>query len=270
VARLVFDIADDHVGYWRVYGRGAGQAREIAATEAAYLRGADAVVAVSSVLIERLRGAGYEGPISLIPNGVWLNAYDPHLGNRIRSRYQLGGPIIGLIGNHDKRTELASALEVADRLRGTGATVLVVGRGSALGWAQAAARQRQISNIRFTGLVPPEEIGAFFAAVDVGLCPYARNPASDASSPMRVISHCAAGSQVVCTELEEVRRMNLANVTLVENTPEAFARAVREMLGRPRMRTAGIEKYDLARLVADYTRVLGIQARSNVVHSDEV
>ena len=62
----------------------------------------------------------------------------------------------------------------------------------------------------------------------------------------------------VCSGLEEVRRMNFSNVTLVENTPAEMAAAVRRVLRVPRARPLGIEKYDLTHLVGDYERALGI------------
>lgn len=254
--RLIFDVADDNPGYWRVYGRVPDYADEIAATEHAYLRKADAVVAVSTVLAERLRSDGYRGPLSLIPNGVDLSEYRPELGARTRQELGLSGPIVGLIGNHDKKTEMESVLAVADQLSGTTATLLVVGKGAALAWAQAAARSRNLLNIRFIGFVRPERVGAYFAAVDIGLCPYAKNPAADASSPMRLIAHSAAGSQVICTDLEEVRRMGFENVTIVDNTPTAIAAAVRNVLGCPRRVPSRIEDYDLSRLAAQYTSIL--------------
>jgi hypothetical protein len=254
--RVVFDVFDDNVGYARTYARSKALADEIADAERSYLCRADAVVAASSVLADRLRGRAYTGPLATIPNGVHLDAFSPTLGQQVRARLGLSRSVIGLIGNHDRWPELEKLLEIAGRLADTSATFLVVGRGHALPRAIAIARRRGLNNIRFVGFVTPTDVGAYFSAVDVGLCPYARNPAADAASPLRLLSYSAAGCAVVCTRLEEVRRMAFPNVILADDTAEDIARGVREALGRPRERPPQIAEYDIRALASQYEHVL--------------
>jgi glycosyltransferase involved in cell wall biosynthesis len=256
VPRLVFDVFDDNVGYAEIYGRSRELAGEIAASERAYLQRADAVVAASSVLVERLRAGGYKGPLACIPNGVRMDEFSKEAGEHVRTRLGISGPVVGLIGNHDKSVELDRVLEVARVLADTSATFLIVGRGSALPRAARLARLRRLDNVRFVGFVPPQQIAAYFSAIDVGLCPYSRNRAADAASPMRLLSHSAAGSTVVCTRLEEVRRMALPNVVLVDDSPEDVARGVREALRHPRGRSPRIADYDIRQLARRYEQVL--------------
>ena len=250
--RVVFDLADDNVGYWRVYGRFQWFAEQIAATEADYLDHAAAIVTVSSVLQERVLQRGCRYPPTVIPNGVALREYAIDRPRPLR----VDGPLIGLIGNHDKPSELRKVLLAAETLRNTGAHVAIVGRGSALPVATAIIRERGLDNVSVVGFVPPEQVAAYFAATDVGVCPYAKNPASDASSPMRLIAHAAAGSSVVCTRLEEVRRMAFSNVCLVDDSAEALADGIRTALGMPRHCPAQMRDYDLPRLAARFEAVL--------------
>jgi hypothetical protein len=254
--RLVFDVFDDNVGYWQTYGPVKGYAADIATTEAAYLRRADAVVAVSSVLADHLVEAGYDGPLAIIPNGVRLGDFDQEPSPTLRQELGLRGRVIGLIGNHNRLYELEKVLDVAERLSGADLTFLIVGRGAAVEPARKLAQQKRLSNVRFVGFVPPARVTAYFALVDVGLCPYKQTASAHASCPMRLMSYLAAGSSVVCTDLEEVRRMRFPNVVLVGDSPEEMTRGIVEVLGRPRQRPAILREYDVDTLVDRYERVL--------------
>ncbi|MGH2356355.1 MAG: glycosyltransferase [Chloroflexota bacterium] len=257
--RLVFDVFDDNVGLWRAHGRMQGYAAEIAATEAAYLERADAVVVVSRVLADRLRAAGCQKPLTLIPNGVRLSDFSgagSDAGQALRRELGLRGPVIGLIGNHDRWDELARVLDVARIHAALPATFLIVGRGAAVQRAQHEAARAGLSNVRFAGFVPPERVAPYFAAVDVGLCPYTKSAGADAQCPMRLLAYSAAGSAVVCTELEEVKRMRLPNVVLVGDRPEQLAAGVVEALRLPRQRPAEMQHYDIEALARRYEQVL--------------
>jgi glycosyltransferase involved in cell wall biosynthesis len=256
VNRLVFDLFDDNVGLWRSYGRATSYADEIATVEQDYLRCANATVAVSTVLCDRLRTSGYQGPLTWIPNGVQLDAFSPAAGEQVRKANGLSGQVVGLVGNHERWLELDRVLEVARLLSDTSATFLIVGRGDAVSRAAKVARAERLSNVRFLGFVPQSHIAAYFSAIDVGLCPYPKDPAADARCPLRLLSHSAAGSAVVCTQLEEVRRMGFPNVILVGDSAVDMASGVREALRRPRQRPPQIAEYDIRALARRYEQVL--------------
>ena len=256
VHRLIFDLFDDNAGLARMSRRSARLADEIAAVERAYVRRADAVVAATSVLADRLRAAGYRGELAHIPNGVDPDRFSLNDGQRLRATLGLQGPVVGLVGNHERWVELERVLDVAQLLADTPATFLIVGRGSMVSRARQVANAKRLSNVRFVGFVPQPQVYAYFAAIDVGLCPYVRDPSADARSPLRLLSHSAAGSAVISTHLEEVKRMSLPNVTLVEETPEAIAAGVREVLRRPRERPPQIAHYDIRLLARKYEDIL--------------
>lgn len=255
-SRLVLDAFDDNVGLWLANGRSPDYATEIAANEEAYLHRADAVVAVSSVLVDRLRNRGYRGRLELIPNGVRLSDFARGDGLGIRQALGLEGIVIGLVGNHDKWSELEKVLEAARLLSGLQATFLIVGRGSAIKQAQRMVEKDRRSNVRFAGFIPPAQVAPYFGAIDVGLCPYAKSAGSDAQSPMRLLAYSAAGCAVVSTDLEEVKRMALPNVVLVGDSPQAIAEGVQEALHLPRERPAQMQQYDIETLALRYEQVL--------------
>ncbi len=254
--RVIFDLFDDNVAYWRSFGRVPEYADEIAETERAYLQRADAVVAASSVLVDLAYERGARGPVYHIPNGVDLRRFDRADGTRIRAQLGIRGKLIGVIGNHDKPYELEKVLDAAKMFLDEDITFLIGGRGSAVPAIRQRAWREGLSNVVFQGYIPPPEAADWVSALDVGLCPYAKTPGADAGSPMRLLMYAAAGLPTVCTDLEEVRRMHFPNVVLVDDNAQSLGEGIRQALGLPRGRPPQIEDYDLQRLVARYEAVL--------------
>src|SRR5205814_6042089 len=104
--------------------------------------------------------------------------------------------------------------------------------------------------------VEPDQVSAYFSAVDVGLCPYEKHEGSDAQTPMRLLSYTAAGCAVVSTALEEVQRMRLPNVVLVGDSASEMAAGIRQALQLPRRRPPEIDDYDVGVLTHQYEDVL--------------
>ena len=254
--RLILDLADDNVAYWRSFGRIPAYADEIAQTEQAYLHAADAVVTVSSVLAAQARAQGARGPVHLIPNPVDLHRFDRLDGAAIRQRLALPGRLIGSVGSHDKPAELDKLLDMATLLAGEDLTLLIAGRGAAVPAARGRAQREHRTNVRFTGYIPPADAAALMSALDVGICPYPKSPGADASSPMRLLQYTAAGVPTVCTDLEEVRRMRFPNVVLVPDDAPGLAAGIQAALRMPHGRPPEIAAYDLPRLVAQYEAIL--------------
>jgi glycosyltransferase involved in cell wall biosynthesis len=254
--RVVFDLSDDNVAFWRGAGQMPGYADEIGATEREYLRDADAVVAASSVLRDRAMALGARGPVHLIPNGVDMCAFRLARPGPVRARLGIRGPLAGSVANHDSRAEIDKLVDAAKLLSATDVTILVAGRGRAIEHAARRARREHITNIVFYGYVSPEEAPSVIAALDVGLCSYRKSAMDDARSPMRLLMYAAAGVPAVCTDLEEVRRMALPNAVLVDDSAGALADGIRAALAFPRGRPAGFEAYDARQLARRYEEVL--------------
>jgi glycosyltransferase involved in cell wall biosynthesis len=254
--RLIFDLFDENVAYWRSFGPVPAYAAEIERTELAYLQSADAVVAASSVLADKAGLLGARGPVHLIPNGVDLRQYAHADGAAFRQRLGVAGKLVGSVANHDKLAELEKILAAAQMLSAEQVTFLIAGRGSAVPLAQRKASRLGLSNILFQGFIPPDQVADLISALDVGLCAYARSPMDDARSPMRLLLYSAAGLPTVCTDLEEVRRMNFPNVVLVQDDPASLAAGVRSALQMPRTMPGQISDYDLPVLVERWEGVL--------------
>ena len=254
--RLVFDLFDDNVSYWQSVGRAPGYAAEIAHIESAYLQKADVVVAASTVLADKARTLGARGQICHIPNGVDLCLFDGLDGAKARSELGIRGKLVGSIANYDRATELDKVVDAAKLLAGKEIVLIIAGRGAAMRSAKQRAEREGVTNLIFRGYVPPAEAPGLVSAFDVGLCTYTRTPMDDARSPMRLLMYAAAGLPTVCTNLEEVRRMQFSNVVLAEDDPRSLAEAIQSALELPRLRPPQIKSYDLPRLVEQYEAVL--------------
>jgi glycosyltransferase involved in cell wall biosynthesis len=254
--RVVFDLFDDNVAYWQSLGRAPGYANEIAATEQRYLDQADAVVAASSVLREKAERLGARGPVHHIPNGVDFCQFRLARPGPVRRRLGVRGPLVGSVANHDNMLEIDKLLDTARLLAATGITVLIAGRGVGMERAAQRIRDERIDNVILYGYVAPDEAPSLISALDVGLCSYRQSAMDHARSPMRLLMYAAAGVPAVCTDLEEVRRMHLPNVVLVDDTADAVAEGIRSALRLTRGRPSELDAYEVRGLAKRYEAVL--------------
>jgi glycosyltransferase involved in cell wall biosynthesis len=253
--RLIFDLFDDNAVLWRKLGRQKEYADEIESTERDYLQSADAIITASSVLAEKA-GALTSRPIHHIPNGVNTRLFTSADGTRLRAQWNVPEKIVGVLGNHDDPTELKRILDTARLLSNSHLTFVVAGRGSALNKAKTYAAREGLSRVIFVEEVAMENTADTVSAFDIGVCAYSKTAADDARSPMRLLMYAAAGLPIVCTDLEEVRRMEFPNVIRVAGDPQSFAEGILRAHQMPRSIPAQIIKYDLHRLAAHYEHVL--------------
>ncbi len=255
---LVTDIFDDNVGLWLAHGANKAYAQEIQESEAAWVRHSQQTVVVSSVLGDKIRKEYPDASLVHIPNGVDLSSYQP---NRAAARQALGlsesTTYIGNIGALDNITEADRILEVAKTLRShKNIEILVVGKGNALSYLGRTAAEQGLNNLRFKGFVTGQRLLHYFQALDIGLCPYEDTPADAARVPMRLLHYSAVGAKVVCTSLEEVRRMNFENVLLAKNDKTDFAAKVQDALELPHQVPHSLPQYDISTLTRRYETVL--------------
>ncbi|WP_129672187.1 glycosyltransferase [Candidatus Chloroploca sp. Khr17] len=223
-----------------------------------------ASVAARSVLVDKARTLGTCAPIQLIPNGIELDQYAPATSTALRARLGVRGPVVGTLANYDNPAEIDILLQIARLLADSEVTVLIAGRGSALPRAQQIVRKESISNVRFVGYVPFSEAPKLVAQFDAGLCVYMRSPMDEARSPMRLLMYSASGIPVVCTGLEEVRRMDFSNTVCVAGNAASFATGIKEALKLPRKRPSQIAAYDIKRLAAQYEDLLQGNANCDI------
>lgn len=144
------------------------------------LRAAALVIAVADRYRDVLIGEGARNAIT-IPIGVDPNAVraarEPH--ERLTLVYA------GSLGEH---YDVETVLEAA---RAMDLDVVIAGQGP----AEARLRSMAPPNVRFVGVVSPEELKHLYASADIGLAPYVA--ASMVALPTKLFDYLAAGLPVI-------------------------------------------------------------------------
>ena len=197
---------------------------------------AQAVVAVSAALAERIREAGIRPErIHTIPNGVDTARFAPR--DRSAARATLGlapnAPLVLFVGNLKpvKAIDtLIRAFAVVARARADAALV-IAGSGPLDGPLRALARQLGLGGVvRFTGGQSPEAIATWMNAADV-LC----LPSLSEGMPNVVLEAGASGLPVVATRvggIPEIVREGVTGLLVAPSDPAALAEALASALSR--------------------------------------
>ncbi len=119
--------------------------------------------------------------------------------------------------------------------------VIIVG-GSEDELAPIRAAARGLSNVRFTGQLPPVDAWQYLVAADVGVVPYlpAGRDTVPYQSPLKIFEYMAAGCAIVASDLPHLHELLVdgRNATLVPpGDPDALAAAITALAKDPqRMR----------------------------------
>ena len=169
-------------------------------------RGADFVLPVTAVLADMVLAAGVpKERIAVIPNGI-----DPErFGNNSLSiedaKSKLGLShrlVLGFTGFVREWHGLDRVVDlIADRAKGAGLHLLVVGDGPARESLQVRARYRGIADcVTVTGIVDRDQVPDYVAAFDIALqpsvVPYA--------SPLKLFEYLAMGRAIVAPALPNI------------------------------------------------------------------
>lgn len=174
---------------------------------------ADYLLAVSREVAQYLNKAGAEpGRIHVVPNGVDINRFSPHL---FPTPLSLGENfVVGFVGTLKPWHGLEGLIEAFARLhqRHHDTELLIVGDGP-----QRPAIERQLKTLRcssrvhLTGAMPPPAVPGLIAAMDVAVAPYA---ALDDFyfSPLKVYEYMAAGRPVITSGIGQLAELFVPGV----------------------------------------------------------
>lgn len=190
---------------------------------------ADAVVAVAAALKDELVRLGAPAEkITVLRNGVDLSRFRPADRDEIRARMNLEGPVVasvgGLIGRkgHDVVIRALAAMPEA--------TLLVVGEGEEESALKSLAAAIGVADrVRFIGAVPHEALADIYNVADALALASTRE-----GWPNVVLEAMACGTPVVAANAggaAEAVGAPEAGRIVSKRTPEAFAEALREIVG---------------------------------------
>lgn len=241
-ARVEEDVAAGRI----VDRAGAERASERA------IAAASALVAVSEGVARYLRDRFDVGDrVHVVPNGVDPEAYPEEL---VRARAEGEGRrpfTVGYVGAFRSYHGLDTLIDAFALLheRHPGARLMLVGEGSDLPRARQALEAHGLMDATdFAGPVPPHEVPARLALMDVGVAPYAVSHASYAS-PLKVLEYMASGLPVVASGVvEQLERLVDADDVPILFPPgdapalaDALDRLARDAEMRARLGAAGRE-----------------------------
>lgn len=220
---------------------------------------ADAVVAVSQVLVDGLRGRGID-PL-LIPNGVDVQVFKDAEAPTAQDE---STPLAAFVGHLSDRVDVELLNAVADR----GMRIRMIGPPQETMTQGHLSTLQAHPNVEWAGRVPYSELGRALSDVTTCLLPYGDTAFNRASFPLKILEYLAAGRRVVSSDLPAVRWLD---TPLVEraHSAEGFAAAVERSLSSPLtpaeivQRRAFAEQHSWAartRLLADR---LGLVSRSS-------
>jgi glycosyltransferase involved in cell wall biosynthesis len=199
-------------------------------------RQAAAVVAVSQALKDKLTtlGVAHER-IHVLRNGVDLELFHADDRDSVRAELQLRRPTLLSVGNllafkgHGLVIEALSLLPECE--------LVIAGDGPDRAAFEALARQRGVSErVRFVGSLQQQDLRRYYCAADALLLASSRE-----GWPNVLLEAMACGTPVVATAVggvPEIVTSTDAGAMVEERSAPALARAVRELLARPRERAA--------------------------------
>jgi glycosyltransferase involved in cell wall biosynthesis len=194
-------------------------------------RAASVVLPVTQVLANILIEAGVlPDRITVMPNGVDLARFPPRPPKPENTAVALG--FVGFVRDwHGLDTVIAGM--AASK---TACTLTIVGDGPARPDLQALAGHLGIAGqVRFTGIIPPEDVAAAVTQFDIALQP----KSTPYASPLKIFDYMAASCAIAAPDQPNIREILHHDTTALlfdPDTPGAMWRAVETLITTPTLR----------------------------------
>ena len=181
--------------------------------------------------------------IALIPNGCDLDPVpSAPEDERFGQLCALKGPILGLVGNLEAKTDVA----LLDRLAQERPNCNLVLIGSTHANATAMELDKH-ANVHFFGVVPYPEVKAWIARFDVALVPHLDTDQTRSMHPLKMLVYAAVGVPIVSTKVQNLG--DFAPFIEVADSHDAFLEAVDGVLNGDRR----LDETALAALVQEHS-----------------
>lgn len=158
------------------------------------------ILVVSAAAAEYLRRRGVN-PAKIVIARHWVETtpFARASSRDVRAEFGWAGFIVMFAGNLGMVQGLDTVIEAAALLRERDDLLFVfVGDGSDRARLESMVAEKQLSNVRFAGRHPAEEMPDFFRAADALLVHLRPSEIADHAVPTKILSYLAAGRPVVC------------------------------------------------------------------------
>lgn len=190
------------------------------------LRWADGAIAGNQEAAARLRQAGFQKPVAVIPQlGVDPEHFAPHSAGELRRALELNAFTVGYVGRLVPEKGLLLLLDAL-----TGLELpwqwLIVGRGPLRPIIERQAQQRGLAGrLRWVDTVPHEDVQRYLNALDVLVLPSQSTPRWKEQFGHVLIEAMACGVPVVGSNSGAIPEViGEAGLIFPEGQPEALAR----------------------------------------------
>ncbi|MBK6696349.1 MAG: glycosyltransferase family 4 protein [Myxococcales bacterium] len=239
--------------------------------EEALYRAAKSIVVVTDTFKEKLAERGIpRSKLSVVKNGVDLGRFKPAARDtKMRARLGLGDRFVAsYVGTHGMAHGLDAVLDVAKRfLANDGVRFLFVGEGAERARLEARAKSDGLTNVRFLGVLPRDEMTEVYATTDVCLVPLRKTELFSTVIPSKIFEILAMERPLVLSVDGEARQIVESSGGGLYAPPEdvdAMHAAVATLLAdRERARTMGkrgreyvVREFDRTNLADSYLRIL--------------
>lgn len=271
--RYVYDVQD----LWPESALASGLMRPGILVDALYrlagwvYRRAPAILVVSDAAAGYLEQRGVPArKVSVAHHWVDLAPFEQPLSRDVRSEFGWHGKFVVMFaGNLGFVQGLETIIEAAALLRDRrDIEFVLVGDGAARPRLTALAAEKDLSNVRFLGYHPQEEMPAFLSAADVLLVHLRASEIADHAIPTKILSYLAAGRPVICATggaAADLVRAAQAGMTSTPGDPAGLVSAIlelrsmtpeaRQALGR-NGRAYLREHFDKDKVIDQYERAL--------------
>jgi glycosyltransferase involved in cell wall biosynthesis len=190
----VYDCVDD---YGEQYGRDPRRRALVSAADIAAARRSGIVITTTKALFERHRQNNDR--VHLVPNVADYDHFAPAANRSVAAAEvaSLPRPVLGFAGNLQVSKVDFELLGALAKQRPEWTLVLIGPvRSNA---ADQLTRLQQLPNVHWLGWKPYAELPRYYAAFDVGLCPYVWSEETRSVFPLKLHEYLAVGIPVVAS-----------------------------------------------------------------------
>lgn len=174
------------------------------------------VIAVSEPVAQRWRRT--TARVSVVPNGVAVDAYVGVETSTPAHDVRLTGPTVGFVGQLSQRIDL----RLLEAVAATGVSLLMVGPRQSTFDLSSMAELLDRPNVQWVGPRPFESLPSYLRLMSVGITPYVVSDFNTGSSPLKTLEYLAAGRRAVVTDLPAARELH-TELVAIRTDPGGFA-----------------------------------------------